>query len=194
MVDEAPSTTAGSHMSGTSPGPGRGRGGRRQGAQVRCAEPGLQHRDRRRLDRARLQPGRHPRPHRRGRRRPLADHRRARLRADAVRLDRLQRAQQGRPRLRDDLHLGHADLRAVGGLARGLGHHRVRRAGHGQPGAGDRPVRVPALQRQGDRPQPDERLGAPRRRPLHRAADLRLLPRHRAVGPDPADPSRRSRC
>ena len=32
-----------------------------------------------------------------------------------------------------------------------LGHHRRRRAGHGQPGPGRRPVRVPALRRRGHR-------------------------------------------
>ena len=70
---------------------------------------------------------------------------------DAVRLGRLQRAEQGRPGLRDDVHLGDEDVRAHHGVARGLGDHRRRRAGHGQPGPGHRPVRVLPVQRQRDR-------------------------------------------
>src|SRR5712691_10671203 len=43
-----------------------------------------------------------------------------------------------------------------------------RRAGHGQPGPGGRPVRIPAVQRQGHRGEPDQRLGAAGRRALDR--------------------------
>ena len=58
-----------------------------------------------------------------------------------------QRAEQGRPGLRHDLHLGHPGVRAEDRLDGRLGHHRRRRPGDGQPRPGRRPVRVPAVQR-----------------------------------------------
>src|SRR6266705_4782495 len=70
-----------------------------------------------------------------------------------------------------------------------LGHHRRRRAGHGQPGPGRRPVRLPAVQRQGDRVQPGQRLGAAGRRAVDRGDDLHLLPGHRGLGELPEDPA-----
>src|SRR6266702_4108511 len=56
-----------------------------------------------------------------------------------------------------------------------LGHPRRRRAGHGQPGPGRRPLRLPAVQRRGDRVQPGQRLGAAGRRVVARGDDLPLL-------------------
>ena len=77
-----------------------------QGPQVRCPRPGLQHRHRGRLDRSRLQPGGHPGLRGGPGRPPGPGGGRAGLHPDAVLLDRLQRAEQGRPGLRDHVHLG----------------------------------------------------------------------------------------
>ena len=57
----------------------------------------LEHRHRRRLDRAGLQPGRDPRRHRRAGRPAVADHRDPGVRPDPVRLGRLPAAEQGEP-------------------------------------------------------------------------------------------------
>ena len=86
-----------------------------------------------------------------------------RVHPDLPHLDRLQRAEQGRPGLRHDVHLGRAGVRAEDRLGRRLGDRRRRRARHGQPRAGRRAVRVPAVRREGHRRQRDERLGAARR-------------------------------
>ncbi len=97
-------------------------------------------------------------------------------------LDRLQRAEQGGPRLRHHLHVGHPGVRPEDRLGWWLGHRRRRRPGHGQPGPGGGPVRVPALRGQEHRREPDQRLGAAGRHPLDRRDDLHLLPRHRGLG------------
>ena len=78
---------------------------------------------------------------------------RPRVRADAADIDRLQRAEQGRPGLRHHVHVGHARVRPEDGMGGRLGDHRRRRAGHGEPGPGRGPVRVPAVQRRGHRDQ-----------------------------------------
>ena len=125
-----------------------------------------------------------------GGRAPVAGRGRARLRPDAADLDRLQRAEQGRPGLRHHVHLGDARVRAEDRLGGRLGHRRGRRAGDGQPGPGRGPVRVPAVQRQGHREQPDQRLGAAGRHHLDHPDDRHLLRRHRGVGELPEDPAR----
>ena len=114
----------------------------RQGPQRRRARADLHRRHRRGVDRARVQPGRHPGVRGRRGRAAGADRGRARLRPDAADLDRLQRAEQGRPGLRHHVHLGDARVRAEDRLVRRLGHRRRRHPGHGEPGPGGRPVRA----------------------------------------------------
>src|SRR5580700_8093638 len=62
------------------------------------------------------------------------------------------------------------------GWAGRLGDHRRRRAGHGQPCPGRRPVRVLPVQRRRHRRKSLERLGAARGRAVDRGDDLRRLP------------------
>ena len=113
---------------------GRAPGGR-QGAEDRRARVPLQPGDRRRLDGARLQPRRDPGLRRRRRRhgpaRPGGDDRL--LHPDAADRGGLQLHEQGRPRLRHQLHLGDAGDGAAPGLADRLGDRRRRHRRDGDP-------------------------------------------------------------
>ena len=73
-------------------------------------------------------------------------------------------------------------------LAGRVGHHRLRRPRHGQPGPGRRAVRVPALQRQRHRPRTPRAAGCCWWGSLHRGHDLDLLPGHRGLRQVPEDP------
>ena len=83
----------------------------RQRAQIGRARPDLQHGGGGRQHRSRLQPGGHPRLRRGGHRAAGTGRHRPGLRPHAVHRLRLQGAEQRRPRLRDDLHLGGAHVR-----------------------------------------------------------------------------------
>ena len=153
----------------------------RQGPQVGRPWAGLHHHHRDRLRRAGLQHRRDAGVRGRLRRAAVAGRRRPRVRAHAVLLDRLQRAEQGGSRLRHHVHVGDARVRPENGMGGRLGDHRRRRPGHGEPGPGRRPVRVPAVQRQGHRVGPDQRLGAAGRCAVDRGDDLHLLPGDRGL-------------
>ena len=148
-------------------------GHRREGPERRGPRAHLLCRGRGGLDRTGLQPGRHPRLRGHRHRRPAgAHHHHPGLRPDAVHLLRLQGDELRRPRLRHHLHLGRAGLRAEDRLVGRLGHRGRRPSGHGQPGPDRRPVRLPPLQRQRDRPQFEQRLGPAGRRHLDRGDDV----------------------
>ncbi|CAA9430352.1 MAG: Uncharacterized amino acid permease, GabP family, partial [uncultured Quadrisphaera sp.] len=151
----------------------------RQGPQAGRAGPVGQHGHRPRLDRPRVQPGRHPRLRRPRRRRPRAGDVPARLRADAAGGRGLPGAEPGRPRLRDDLHLGHQGLRPVGRVDRGLGPR-----GLGDHRAGQRRRDRRRVQPVLPRPRLPGRgpggQGAARHR-RHRGHDPGQLPGHRAL-------------
>ena len=162
-----------------------------EGPQDRRARPRVQRCHGRRLHGAGVQPCGHARVDRRrgGSRRP--GRRAARLHPHAADVDRVQRAEQGRPGLRDHVHLGGPGVRPAHRLGGRLGDRGRRHPGHGQPGAGRRAVRLPAVWRRRHRQQPDERLGAVRRRGVDHRDDLHLLPGHRGVREAPASAARR---
>ena len=152
-----------------------------EGAQAWRSGPGLHYRHRDRFGGSGVQHRCHAGVRGGGGRPAGAGGRGARVCPDAADLDRLQRAEQGRPRLRHHLHLGDAGVRSQVRVGGRLGDHRRRRAGHGQPRPGCRAVRVLLVQRRWHRRQPGQRLGAARRGGVDRGDDLRRLPGHRAV-------------
>ena len=118
-------------------------GRRGQGASQGRARLHLERHDRRRLDRARLQPRVEPRPRRRGGRRPAGagDHD-PRLHPDALRRVGLLLPEPRRSRLRHDVLLGHARDGPASRDGWRLGHRRRRRDRDGEPLADRRPVLV----------------------------------------------------
>ena len=87
------------------------------------------------------------------------------------------------PGLRHDVHVGHQGLRPVGRMDGRLGHHRCRRRRDGLAVADRRHLRLPAVRAR--RPRQQHRGRHARGLHLDRAADLRLLPRHRGLGEVP---------
>ena len=141
-----------------------GAGACRQGAQARRPRSDLEHRDRCRLDGARLQPGRHPR---------------ASIVATVGLVSPIvvllafipmlfisfgyKELNKADPDCGTTFTWGDPDVRPEDRVDGRLGDHRRRRPRHGQPGPGRRPVRVPAVQRQRHRRERHQRMGAPGR-------------------------------
>ena len=115
---------------------------------------------------------------------------RARLRPDAADLDRLQRAEQGRPGLRHHVHLGHPRVRAEDRLGRRLGHRRADVLVMASLAQVASQYVFLLFDAKGIGSNADQRLGAAGRHHLDRADDRDLLRRHRGVGELPEDPAR----
>ena len=165
-----------------------------QGTQARGHRAGRQRRGGDRVDGPGVLAGRHPglRRHHRERRRPrgrqgAADHG-AGVHPDVLHGGGLRRAQQGRARLRDHLHVGGPGLRAARRLHGRLGDHHRRHHRDGEPGPDRRflhlrPVRV-------RQPRGQRLLEHRGRHHLDRGHDLHLLPRARGLGPAAVRPAR----
>ena len=119
-----------------------------KGLKGRRPRPFVEHRGRRSIDGACLQPGCHARLCGGDHRCEVADRHHPGLHPDAPHFVRLQRAQPGRPRLRHDLHVGHEGVLARHRMDGRMGYRRRRHSGHAQPCSGGRAICVPALRRQ----------------------------------------------
>ena len=145
-----------------------------------------QHRDRRRVDRPGLQPGRHDRIRRPDlrHRRPYAGRDHRLLHPDVLHRRGLQRDEQGRPRLRDDVLMDHPVDGGRLGLGDRLDGDLLRHRRQRQPGADRRNLRLHPVRAQ-QRGRQHGGRDDPRRR-VHHPAHLDLLARDRALGAHPA--------
>ena len=175
--------SSGGECSGTGGRSARGLGPWRKGPEDGRDRVRLQHRDRGRLDRPRLQSRRDARVHRRRRRLPGAGDPADGLRADVPRRRRLLLHEPSRPRLRDVLQLGDQGDGAAARLDGRLGDRRRRRDRDGEPRPDRRPLHLPALRCQLARRL--DLLGDLRRRDLDHHHDRDRHDRDRALGPDP---------
>ena len=166
-------------------------GGDGQGPEKRRHRVRLQHRHRRRIDRAGVLARGDARLHRRrqGRRRACPGGDARRVHPDAARRLGLQILQPRRPRRRHDVRVDDPRLRPDDRLAERLGDLPRRRDRDGLAGGHRRDLHVQAVRLH--RTRRIESRDHHRRRPLDRDHDLDLLPRHRAVRAHPAGAAQR---